>query len=378
MALGYQGNLDGITWDELVASMKPISPTYNGEGSQEAYSINGYNSPYINGGDNIIGNPIYDFYQGNSGEKDDNVFSPSGKFDSFVSKTSDPNVGVKYINQNGNVGIYNEDRSPSWFDKIAPLIPIAAATFGAGLGAAGSGGAAEAAGGLGGGAFDLGGIAGGVEGAGGATGLGSTFGLGNSALPSTLSSEFVPSAGSASSNGGLSSLKDVGSALLKHPDLLATAGGLVNKLVGGGSSSDSGNGGGALAGMSGGWNPQQQQTANDYFSKSSARQVNPYDGNLARAPIEGGEHQWFKPMAEGGHVKGDMSGGQDDVVPIMGAHGEYMLDADTVSALGDGSTDAGIRKLDQFRKALREHKRSAPSHSIPPRALSITDYMRGK
>jgi len=298
----------------------------------------------------------------------------NGGYNPYLGKASNPAGGVDQYSYEQKNGI------DPVFLAMAGLAGGLGAGFASGAfgGASGAGGAAEAAGGLGGGAFDLGGIAGGVEGAGGATGLGSTFGLGNAALPSTLSSEFIPSAGSASSNGGLSSLKDVGSALLKHPDLLATAGGLVNKLVGGGSSSDSGNGGGALAGMSGGWNPQQQQTANDYFSKSSARQVNPYDGNLSRAPIEGGEHQWFKPMAEGGHVEGDMSGGQDDVVPIMGAHGEYMLDADTVSALGDGSTDAGIRKLDQFRKALREHKRSAPSHSIPPRALSITDYMRGK
>ena len=34
--------------------------------------------------------------------------------------------------------------------------------------------------------------------------------------------------------------------------------------------------------------------------------------------------------------------------------GEYVIDAPTVAALGDGSTAAGARRLDKFRKAVRQ------------------------
>jgi hypothetical protein len=69
--------------------------------------------------------------------------------------------------------------------------------------------------------------------------------------------------------------------------------------------------------------------------------------------------------------------GQADQVPIAGSHGEYMMDADTVSALGDGNTEAGAAKLDQMRKNIRSHKRSASVEDIPPKALSPLAYLKG-
>lgn len=77
-----------------------------------------------------------------------------------------------------------------------------------------------------------------------------------------------------------------------------------------------------------------------------------------------------------GHVK-HASGGQADHVPARLSGGEYVMDADVVSALGDGNTDAGAAKLDQMRENLRTHKRSAPSDKIPPKAKSPLDYMKG-
>lgn len=71
------------------------------------------------------------------------------------------------------------------------------------------------------------------------------------------------------------------------------------------------------------------------------------------------------------------SGGQDDVVPIRAAGGEYMFDADTVSALGDGNNAAGAKKLDAMRQNIRQHKRSAPKNKIPPRAHAPQQYMKG-
>lgn len=81
---------------------------------------------------------------------------------------------------------------------------------------------------------------------------------------------------------------------------------------------------------------------------------------------------------EGRARGGSIRGGQSDVVPIMAAPGEYMMDADVVSALGDGSTEAGAAKLDQMREAIRSHKRGASRGNIPPMARSPLAYMKGR
>lgn len=82
----------------------------------------------------------------------------------------------------------------------------------------------------------------------------------------------------------------------------------------------------------------------------------------------------FITGATGHYVKG-RGDGQSDDIPAMLADSEYVFDADTVSALGDGSSDAGANLLDEFRKSIREHKRSAPSDKIPPKASPLA-YMK--
>lgn len=71
----------------------------------------------------------------------------------------------------------------------------------------------------------------------------------------------------------------------------------------------------------------------------------------------------------------DVPGGQDDVVEIVAAPGEYVWDADTVAAIGDGDNDAGAKKLDKMRMRIRAHKRSAPVDDIPPRAKPLEQYL---
>jgi len=68
--------------------------------------------------------------------------------------------------------------------------------------------------------------------------------------------------------------------------------------------------------------------------------------------------------AEGGHV------------PAMIAHEEYILPAGFVTALGGGDSDEGAKKLDKMREALRHHKRSAPLNKIPPPSKSPLEYLR--
>jgi hypothetical protein len=79
----------------------------------------------------------------------------------------------------------------------------------------------------------------------------------------------------------------------------------------------------------------------------------------------------FKTGTTGHHVQG-AGDGQSDDIPAMLADGEYVFDADTVAALGNGSNKAGAGVLDKFREALREHKRSAPTDKIPPKAAPLT------
>lgn len=72
-------------------------------------------------------------------------------------------------------------------------------------------------------------------------------------------------------------------------------------------------------------------------------------------------------------------GGQSDKVPAMLSPDEYVVDADVVSALGDGSPEAGAAQLDQMRENIRAHKRSAPNNKIPPKAKSPMAYLsKGK
>jgi hypothetical protein len=60
----------------------------------------------------------------------------------------------------------------------------------------------------------------------------------------------------------------------------------------------------------------------------------------------------------------------------MLADSEYVIDADTVAALGDGSSKAGAEVLDKMRMAIRKHKRSAPIDKIPPKAKSPLEYIK--
>jgi hypothetical protein len=59
---------------------------------------------------------------------------------------------------------------------------------------------------------------------------------------------------------------------------------------------------------------------------------------------------------EGGHhVQGPGSGRSDDI-PAYLSDGEYVIDAESVSLLGDGSGSEGARRLDEMRRELRKHK----------------------
>ena len=100
-------------------------------------------------------------------------------------------------------------------------------------------------------------------------------------------------------------------------------------------------------------------------------------------------NQNLHTYARGGEVQGDMQSkardfprgylkggdsGQSDKVPAMLSNGEYVMDAATVSDLGDGNSDAGAKALDAMRHHIRNHKRTG---AFPPKAKSPLEYLKG-
>jgi hypothetical protein len=54
-------------------------------------------------------------------------------------------------------------------------------------------------------------------------------------------------------------------------------------------------------------------------------------------------------------VSGPGTGRSDDIPAVL-SDGEYVIDAETVALLGDGSSKAGAKKLDELRVKVRKHK----------------------
>ncbi len=89
-------------------------------------------------------------------------------------------------------------------------------------------------------------------------------------------------------------------------------------------------------------------------------------GNAMGGYQHGGEFDYWAQNADvqlasptvsaaGRYVKGPGTGRSDDI-PARLSDGEYVMDAETVALLGDGSGDAGAKRLDEMRSNLRKHK----------------------
>lgn len=139
-----------------------------------------------------------------------------------------------------------------------------------------------------------------------------------------------------------------------------------------------------------GLSDQAPKPTTDYFSygsePSAAAVLAPYKrGGGVQDPTGGGKIMVSPLMAasggdvehKGSHYVQGAGGGQDDLIPAKLADGEYVFDAEIVAALGDGSNKEGARKLDEFREAIRKHKRSGSTKTIPPKAKSPLAYMKG-
>lgn len=83
-------------------------------------------------------------------------------------------------------------------------------------------------------------------------------------------------------------------------------------------------------------------------------------------------------LAKGGRYMEGAGSGRDDKIPALLSDGEYVIDAETLALLGDGSTKEGAKRMDEFRAKIRKHKGRALSRGrISPDAKSPSKYMGG-
>ena len=105
--------------------------------------------------------------------------------------------------------------------------------------------------------------------------------------------------------------------------------------------------------------------------------------NYLQGKADGGHIEGHNPQfySEGGlnslenrYVKGDGDGTSDDV-PAMLANGEFVIPADVVSKLGNGSNDAGANILDEFLQVIREHAQRHDPKELPPDSKGALAYL---
>jgi hypothetical protein len=69
--------------------------------------------------------------------------------------------------------------------------------------------------------------------------------------------------------------------------------------------------------------------------------------------------------------------GRSDEIPAYLSDGEYVVDAETVSMLGDGSSKAGAEALNGMREGIRSHKgKVLAKGKFSPNAKSPLNYLR--
>jgi len=80
-----------------------------------------------------------------------------------------------------------------------------------------------------------------------------------------------------------------------------------------------------------------------------------------------------------GYAVGGPGDGRDDKIPAMLSDGEYVIDAETVAMLGNGSSKAGAEALDQFRVNVRKHKgRHMAKGEFSANAKKPEQYLKGR
>jgi hypothetical protein len=96
----------------------------------------------------------------------------------------------------------------------------------------------------------------------------------------------------------------------------------------------------------------------DYAPATSAPITSPIPNNPAAPAMYAPDVDNVR-FAKGGRTEFAVNGagtGRSDDIPAVLSDGEYVIDAETVALLGDGSNKAGAKKLDELRIKVRKHK----------------------
>ena len=218
---------------------------------------------------------------------------------------------------------------------------------------------------------------------------------GNKAIPKTVVPDELAVAGSVLAGLGIPQVPTPDPALTKKPlgveDYLSLGGkavGLLGNLVGGGGGQGQAGtytrGGGGLnpifsaklpaasgLGAVGANRTLRPMGEQDWLTYGTRPELNFYDYAVQNNPAPVTTPVLGNPagpimaerdpmaMAKGGRTEFAVNGpgtGRSDDIPAVLSDGEYVIDAETVALLGDGSSKAGAKKLDDLRVKVRKHK----------------------
>ena len=84
------------------------------------------------------------------------------------------------------------------------------------------------------------------------------------------------------------------------------------------------------------------------------------------------------PLSQIAYLARGSGSGRADTIDAKLSDGEYVIDAETVALLGDGSNQAGAKLLDQMRASIRAQKgKMLAKGKISPNAKAPLSYMKG-
>jgi hypothetical protein len=118
---------------------------------------------------------------------------------------------------------------------------------------------------------------------------------------------------------------------------------------------------------------QNGMDLNSYISRNWNRVASgDYNVEVPRKFSKGGALQRASRLMIGN------GSGRADTINAKLSDGEYVIDAETVALLGDGSASEGAKKLDEMRKSIRSHKgKILAKGGISPNAKSPLAYLKG-